>query len=54
MTTEEQEIEASVSRKKFVEEYTKAREKAAKEGYKSLTGYERLVLEKGDDYLITG
>jgi len=48
---DKQEIETRAEARKFREEYVAAREKAAKEGYASLTSYEKVVLEKGDDYL---
>lgn len=42
----------TVEKKSFYEEYKAAREKARSQGYASLTKYEVLVLEKGDDYLL--
>lgn len=44
--------DTTAERKSFYEEYKEAREKARSQGYEALTSYEKMVLEKGDDYLI--
>lgn len=51
-TTEKMEIESRANRQEFVEQYIAARKKAAEKGYAELTSWEKLVLEKGDDYLL--
>lgn len=48
---EKQEIETRMEARKFKEEYIAFRKKAATEGYEALSSYEKMVLEKGDDYL---
>lgn len=46
------EIEARANGLKFKEEYLAAREKVRKEGWGAISMYERMILEKGDDYLL--
>lgn len=48
---EKQELEIRMEARKFSQEYVEAREKAQKEGCEALTSHEKMVLEKGDDYL---
>lgn len=48
---DKQELEIRMEARKFREEYVEAREKVRSQGYESLSSYEKMVLEKGDDYL---
>lgn len=48
--SEKQELEIRANARKFREEYAEARKKAA--NGEELTSYEKVVLEKGDDYLL--
>lgn len=50
--TEKEEMEIRTQARAFKEEYVEVRKKAAEQGYESLTSEEKVVLEKGDDYLI--
>lgn len=42
----------TAEKKSFYEEYKEAREKARTQGYDALTSWEKVVLEKGTDYLL--
>lgn len=46
------EIESRANAKKFKEEYLAARKKCAEKGWGEISMYERMILEKGDDYLL--